>query len=71
MSQIALLMLGEGQAYFRGELLDGKAAMDKAGIPVPGLHARDGLAAINGSNMLTAMSAIWLVDANNWLKQQR
>ena len=69
MSQIALLMLGEGQAYFRGELLDGKAAMDKAGIPVPGLHARDGLAAINGSNMLTAMSAIWLVDANNWLKQ--
>jgi histidine ammonia-lyase len=43
--------------------------MKRAGIPVPGLHARDGLAAINGSNMLTAMSAIWLVDANNWLKQ--
>ncbi|MCK7517156.1 MAG: aromatic amino acid ammonia-lyase [Ignavibacteriales bacterium] len=28
---------------------------------VPGLQARDGLAAINGSNMLTAMSALWLV----------
>ncbi|HOF20643.1 MAG TPA: aromatic amino acid ammonia-lyase [Bacteroidales bacterium] len=69
MSQIALLLLGEGKAYFRGELLSGKEAMDRAGIPVPGLHARDGLATINGSNMLTAMSAIWLVDANNWLKQ--
>lgn len=69
MSQIALLLLGEGQAYYKGELLEGKVAMERAGITVPGLQARDGLAAINGSNMLTAMSAIWLVDANNWLKQ--
>ncbi|MFP4663603.1 MAG: histidine ammonia-lyase [Bacteroidales bacterium] len=69
MSQIALLMIGEGKAYYKGELMSGKEAMDKAGIPVPGLEARDGLATINGSNVLTAMSAIWLVDANNWLKQ--
>jgi len=69
MSQIALLLLGEGKAYYKGELLDGREALDRAGITVPGLQARDGLAAINGSNMLTAMSAIWLYDANNWLKQ--
>jgi histidine ammonia-lyase len=69
MSQIALLLMGEGQAYYNGELLDGKEAMDKAGIPIPGLEARDGLATINGSNVLTAMSAIFLVDANNFLKQ--
>jgi len=69
MSQIALLLLGEGQAFYQGELLDGKEAMDKAGIPIPGLMARDGLAAINGSNVLTAMSAIFLYDANRWLKQ--
>jgi len=69
MSQIALLMMGEGKAYYKGELLEGKAAMDKAGIPIPGLMARDGLATINGSNVLTAMSALFLFDANNWLKQ--
>jgi len=69
MSQVALLMLGEGQAYYNGELLDGKDAFDKAGIPIPGLEARDGLAIINGSNLLTAMSAILLFDTNNWLKQ--
>ncbi|MEZ5359537.1 MAG: aromatic amino acid ammonia-lyase [Candidatus Zixiibacteriota bacterium] len=69
MSQIALLMMGEGKAYYKGELLDGKTAMDRAGIPIPGLKARDGLATINGSNVLTAMSAIFLHDANNWLKQ--
>ncbi len=69
MSQIALLLLGEGSAYYKGELLEGKEAMDRAGIEVPGLRARDGLAAINGSNMLTAMSAILLYDANRWFKQ--
>jgi histidine ammonia-lyase len=69
MSQIALLLMGEGQAYYKGELLEGKEALDRAGIPVPGLKARDGLAAINGSNVLTAMSAIMLYDTNRWFKQ--
>jgi histidine ammonia-lyase len=69
MSQIALLMIGEGEAYYKDELLDGKEAMESAGIPVPGLEARDGLAIINGSNMLTAMSAILIYDANRWFKQ--
>ncbi|MGC8864161.1 MAG: HAL/PAL/TAL family ammonia-lyase [Bacteroidales bacterium] len=69
MSQIALLLMGEGKAYYKGELLDGKEAMDRAEIPIPGLKARDGLAAINGSNVLTAMSALFLYDANRWLKQ--
>ncbi len=69
MSQIALLLMGEGKAYYNGELLDGAEAMKRAEIEVPGLQARDGLAAINGSNVLTAMSALWLFDANNFLKQ--
>jgi len=69
MAQIALLMLGEGKAYYQDKLLEGREAMKKAGIPLPGLEARDGLAIINGSNLLTAMSAVFLYDANNWLKQ--
>ncbi len=69
MSQIALVLLGEGKAYYKGKLMPGKEAMKKAGIKIPGLKARDGLATINGSNLLTAMSAIFLYDANNFLKQ--
>ena len=68
MSQIALLLLGEGKAFYKGELVTGKEAMKKAGIEIPGLKARDGLAIINGSNVLTAMSAIFLFDANRFLK---
>ena len=69
MSQIALLMMGEGEAYYQDRRLPGREAMEKAGIPIPGLQARDGLATINGSNVLTAMSAIQLYDMNRWLKQ--
>jgi histidine ammonia-lyase len=69
MSQIALVLLGEGQAYFKGELLEGTEAMQKAGVEIPGLEARDGLATINGSNVLTAMSALLIFDTNNLLKQ--
>ncbi|MCK4689770.1 MAG: aromatic amino acid lyase, partial [Candidatus Marinimicrobia bacterium] len=69
MSQIALLLMGEGEAYYNDQRLPGKEAMEKAGIPIPNLQARDGLASINGSNLLTAMSAIHLYDMNRFIKQ--
>ena len=69
MSQVALLMMGEGEAYYEGELFAGAEALKRAGIPVPGLEARDGLATINGSNLLTAMSALQLYDMDRWLQQ--
>lgn len=69
MSQVALLMMGEGEAYYNSDVLPGSIAFEKAGILIPGLKARDGLAIINGSNLLTAMSAIHLYDMNRWLKQ--
>jgi histidine ammonia-lyase len=69
MSQVALLMMGEGEAFYNGTRMPAREAMDAAGIPVPGLEARDGLATINGSNLLTAMSAIHLYDMNRWLMQ--
>jgi histidine ammonia-lyase len=69
MAQAALLLLGEGEAFHNGERLTGQEAMRRAGITVPGLQARDGLATINGSNLLTAMSAIHIYDMERFLKQ--
>lgn len=68
MSQIALLLMGEGEAFYKGERLPGKTAMEKAGIPIPGLQARDGLATINGSNLLTAISALNIFDMERIIK---
>jgi histidine ammonia-lyase len=69
MSQMALSLMGEGEAFYQGERMPTQVAMDKAGITVPGLQARDGLAAINGSNVMTAIGALHLYDMNRWLKQ--
>ena len=69
MAQAALLLLGEGEAFYQGERLPGGEALKRAGIEPPGLQARDGLATINGSNVLTAMSALQIYDMERWLKQ--
>ena len=69
MAQIALLLMGEGEAFFQGTRMPGRTAMEKAGIPIPGLMARDGLATINGSNVLTAMSGLQLLEVDRWLRQ--
>jgi histidine ammonia-lyase len=69
MAQAALLLLGEGEAFYNGEQLSGAEAMRRAGIAIPGLQARDGLAAINGSNLLTAMSALHIYDMERFIKQ--
>jgi len=69
MSQLALSLMGEGESMYQGKRMPTKAAMEKAGIPVPGLEARDGLAAINGSNLLTGMGCLEIYDSERWVKQ--
>ncbi|UCH85904.1 MAG: aromatic amino acid lyase, partial [Candidatus Latescibacterota bacterium] len=69
MSQIALLMMGEGEAYYEGKRYSGAKALEKAGIPVPGLKARDGLACINGSNLINGIGCLAIYDAERWLLQ--
>ncbi len=69
MSQMALSLMGEGESFYRGERMPTRAAMERAGIPVPGLEARDGLAAINGSNLITGIGCLLLHDAERWVQQ--
>jgi histidine ammonia-lyase len=69
MSQCALSLMGEGEAFYQGQRMATKDAMARAGVPVPGLQARDGLAAINGSNLITGMACLLLYDAERWIKQ--
>ncbi len=69
MSQIALSLMGEGESFYEGERMPSSQAFEKAGIPVPGLHARDGLSAINGSNVITGIASLFLHDAERWIKQ--
>ncbi|MDD5657224.1 MAG: aromatic amino acid ammonia-lyase [Elusimicrobia bacterium] len=69
MSQAALALMGEGECFYQGQRMPAKDALAKAGIPVPGLQARDGLASINGSNLITGIGCLALYDAERWIKQ--
>jgi len=69
MSQIALMMMGEGEAFYHGERLPSAEAMKRAGIEIPGLHARDGLAVINGSNLIAGIGCLEIIDSERIIKQ--
>ena len=69
MSEITAVMIGYGKAYYKGELMPGKEAMEKAGIPIVTLSYKEGLALINGPHMMAGASCVLLVDARSTLKQ--
>ena len=68
MSQIALALMGEGEMFVNGKKTNSKKALKDIGLEPLELKARDGLALINGSNVLTALAALILYDAERWMK---
>ena len=68
MSQIALALMGEGEMFVNGKIIDSKTALKNINLDPLELKARDGLALINGSNILTALAALILYDAERWMK---
>jgi len=70
MAQMALVAIGEGEAFYDGERLPGAEAMRRAGVPVITYEARDGLACINGSNFINGLGSMLLLEMEVWLKTQ-
>ena len=68
LSHMVLVMIGEGQAYYQGKLTTGQAAMSEAKIPTVHLTSKEGLALINGTQVLTAVGAITTYDAIHLMK---
>jgi len=68
LGQGALVLMGEGEAFYRGSRMKGKEAMDRAGIKTVVLEARDGLAMINGSNLVAGMGCLQVHDADLLVK---
>lgn len=68
MAQMALVLIGEGEAFYKGERLPAKEAMNRAGIPILVYEARDGLATINGSNVIAGLGALEIYDAQLWIR---
>ena len=64
LSHMALVLLGRGEAIYRGERLPGAEAMARAGIPTFHLLAKEGLALINGTQCMTAIGTLAWYDLN-------
>jgi len=50
--------MGEGKAVYKGRVMTGKEAMEAAGIKPHTLSAKEGLALINGTQVMTAVGAL-------------
>jgi len=68
LSHMVLPMIGEGKAEYNGVVMTGKEAMDSAQIPIISLAAKEGLALINGTQIMTAIGVMVLWDAANLAK---
>ena len=55
---MALVLIGEGQAWYNDELLPGKEALEKAGLEPVTLGCKEGLSLTNGTSSVTAMGVL-------------
>ncbi len=63
LAHMVLPMLGMGEAMYEGKVYYGAKAMELANIPIIELTEKEGLALINGTQVMTAVGALTLYDA--------
>lgn len=63
LASVALVAIGEGEATVRGRRMTGAAALKQAGIEPLTLQAKEGLALVNGTHLMTGSAALVLADA--------
>src|SRR2546423_3659779 len=68
LAHLALVLIGEGEASFRGERLPGREALRRAGLEPVVLEAKEGLALVNGTQAMEAVGALALLEAEQVLR---
>ena len=62
-SHIALVLIGEGKAWYKGQLLDSREALSRAGLYPTVLQCKEGLSLTNGANSVTGLGILAIYDA--------
>jgi len=70
LSHMILVLIGEGEAEYQGQVMSGKEAMKKAGIRPVQLEFKEGVALNNGTQLMTAIAALTVHDAENLIKTE-
>lgn len=68
LSHLALALIGEGEVFYKGERMEARKALEKEGIEPITLHAKEGLALINGTQAMTAVGVIAMIEAFQLVK---
>ncbi len=68
LAHMVLVMLGEGEAIYKGERMSGLDALKAVGMEPIHLTSKEGLALINGTQVMTSVGAHALYDAINLYK---
>ncbi len=68
LAHMVLVMIGEGEAFYKGKRMDGLLALKKAGITPIVLKAKEGVALINGTQPMTSLGALVVNDALGLVK---
>jgi histidine ammonia-lyase len=63
LAHLALVLIGEGAAEFHGRRMPGARAMKLAGIKPLELHAKEGLALLNGTQAMCALAVLLREDS--------
>jgi histidine ammonia-lyase len=58
LAHLALVAIGEGEAFYKGERIAGGEALRRAGVEPLALAAKEGLALLNGTQAMTAVGAL-------------
>ncbi len=64
LAHMTAVMIGEGDAWFAGERMPARAALEKAGLTPVVLAAKEGLALINGTQVSTALALAGLFETH-------
>jgi histidine ammonia-lyase len=60
LAHMALVLIGEGEAEFQGEIFSGAGALSLAGVPPIDLHAKEAVSLINGTQAMLAVGCLEL-----------
>jgi histidine ammonia-lyase len=67
LAHMTLTLIGEGEAFFKGERLPSAQALERAGLRPIVLGAKEGLALVNGTEVMTGITALCLLRAERLL----
>src|SRR6184192_3870749 len=68
LAHLALSLIGEGEAFFKGERMESREALRRAGLKPVELQAKEGLALLNGTQAMHAVGGLALLRAKRLIR---